>query len=350
MIVFIWRRQPPPGFIGGAELTEAAWATSLAALGHEVLFVGCYTHPRDHAVSDLAPLKEMLRHHDIAVEARTNRLEYEWRGVRCICASRQNLAQIATKLLAARPRMLWTSQEGCDEIASLRSSKTVLVSYAHSVSPIGMLSARIGADFVFAPSIFVQRLLLQRLGCQSTLLRPAIERPSNGEELRDTVLFVNPIREKGVTLAVALARAFPLQQFRFVEAWRTSDIGRASLPPNVELLPRQPNLDRLYAQTTLLIVPSVVADAAPRVVSEAGLRGVPVIGSDRGGITELVAEPDTNCLPAWSVGRWSRRMAVLLKCDGSLARAAAAQRELTQTLVEEPAAALERVGILKALQ
>jgi glycosyltransferase involved in cell wall biosynthesis len=350
MIVFIWRRQPPPGFIGGAELTEAAWAAALAELGHKVLFVGCHTNPRDHRLSDLSALREMLRYHGISVEIRADRLDYEWRGVRCICVSRRDLMQTARAILATRPRMLWTSQEGCDEIASLRSVKTFLVSYAHSVSPIGILSAKIGADFVLAPSIFVQRFLRDRLGCQSALLRPAMDRPSHAELPRDTVLFVNPIREKGVVLAAALARAFPLQRFCFVEAWRTSDIEPDCLPANVELLPRQPSLDQQYARAMLLLVPSVIADAAPRVIDEAGLRGVPVLGSHRGGISELVAQPETNCFPSWGVSRWSRRMAALLQCDRSREKAADAQRQLTQSLFEEPADALGRVGILRVLQ
>ncbi len=350
MIVFIWFRQPPPGFIGGAELTEAAWATALAALGHEVLFVGCHTDPRNHQVSHLPGLIELLRHHGIAVEIRGDHLEYTWRKVRCICVSRRELESTAKTILARRPRMLWTSQEHCDEIASLRSRETLLVSYAHSVSRVGVLSARIGAEFVLAPSIFVQTVLLSQEGCRSSLLRPAISPPRDAEQRRDALLFVNPIREKGVALAVALARTFPSEQFCFIEAWRSCDIESVRLPPNVRLLPRRQSLDDLYARARVLLVPSVIADAAPRVISEAAFFGVPVIGSNRGGIPELVAHPEANCLPPWSVGQWFRRIAKLLECDRSWACAASAQRQHTLSLLVDPAEALSRVGILRALE
>lgn len=44
----------------------------------------------------------------------------------------------------------------------------------------------------------------------------------------------------------------------------------------------------IYAANDLLLVPSQVEDAFPRVIVEAGLHGVPTIGSSRGGIPEAV--------------------------------------------------------------
>lgn len=46
----------------------------------------------------------------------------------------------------------------------------------------------------------------------------------------------------------------------------------------------------VFSRARVLIVPSVVEDAAPRVIAEALVNGVPPLGSDRGGIPEMCAD------------------------------------------------------------
>ncbi|MFJ2747180.1 glycosyltransferase [Streptomyces sp. NPDC087297] len=46
----------------------------------------------------------------------------------------------------------------------------------------------------------------------------------------------------------------------------------------------------MYAGNDLLLVPSQVEDAFPRVIVEAGLHGVATIGSSRGGIPEAAGD------------------------------------------------------------
>ena len=71
-------------------------------------------------------------------------------------------------------------------------------------------------------------------------------------------------------------------RFVFVEAWQPVGDESKSFPDNVLLLPRQPNLQMQYARARLVVVPSTVPDAAPRVISEAGKNGIPVLGSTSG--------------------------------------------------------------------
>jgi glycosyltransferase involved in cell wall biosynthesis len=84
-----------------------------------------------------------------------------------------------------------------------------------------------------------------------------------------------------------MAIAMPERKFLAVEAWGPADSALKDLP-NVRILPKQWSLSSYYDAARLLLVPSVVDDAFPRVVTEAALHGVPCLGSDRGGTPEAV--------------------------------------------------------------
>lgn len=55
-------------------------------------------------------------------------------------------------------------------------------------------------------------------------------------------------------------------------------------------VPRVYDMGPLYRSHRLLLVPSTVEDAFPRVIVEAALHGVPSIGTDRGGIPEAIGD------------------------------------------------------------
>jgi glycosyltransferase involved in cell wall biosynthesis len=48
--------------------------------------------------------------------------------------------------------------------------------------------------------------------------------------------------------------------------------------------------DKLYEAIDLVVVPSIIPDSYPTIVMEAGVRGVPVVGSKIGGIPEMIDE------------------------------------------------------------
>ncbi|MBI4587666.1 MAG: glycosyltransferase [Candidatus Rokubacteria bacterium] len=51
--------------------------------------------------------------------------------------------------------------------------------------------------------------------------------------------------------------------------------------------------DDFFREVDVLVVPSIWTEAAPMVIREAYARGVPVVGSNRGGVPELVEEGET---------------------------------------------------------
>jgi glycosyltransferase involved in cell wall biosynthesis len=343
MILFAWRRLPPPGFIGGAEISEGAVARSLAATGHPVTFVGSTTSPRHPGRSRMAWLLELLDHHGVTPNRdRWGNLHYRWGGIDCHAVDQEQLVRTVRRL-ADGAQLIWTSQEDCPSIRQA-ASELPAATYAHSVSDVGLLSAQLDARWVFAPSYFVQDVIRDQFGLAPYLLRPPLAPVAARSGLvgRNQVLFVNPIRAKGVGTACEIARRMPTTRFVFVEAWGPAEPD-LELPPNVTLLPRLPTLTPLYQRARLLLVPSVVDDACPRVILEAGAHGVPVLGSDRGGIPELIANK-ANVLGVDDYNAWTARANHLLASPPEWAAAQHAQNALVGALREEPAQRLAQIG------
>jgi glycosyltransferase involved in cell wall biosynthesis len=98
---------------------------------------------------------------------------------------------------------------------------------------------------------------------------------------------VNPIPAKGADLLHQLIRRMPEQRFTLVEGWWNTAAEFAAYP-NVTYVPRVYDMSPLYRSHRLLLVPSTVEDAFPRVIIEAALHGTPSIGTARGGIPEAI--------------------------------------------------------------
>lgn len=102
------------------------------------------------------------------------------------------------------------------------------------------------------------------------------------------ITLINPCGLKGAPIFLALARQFPELPFAAVPTWGTDDTDLHSLRelPNVHLLEPAEEIDVIFAQTRVLLVPSLWPETFGYVVPEAMLRGIPVLASDIGGLRE----------------------------------------------------------------
>ncbi|HEX5709697.1 MAG TPA: glycosyltransferase family 4 protein [Pyrinomonadaceae bacterium] len=105
---------------------------------------------------------------------------------------------------------------------------------------------------------------------------------------RGYVTMINPCVYKGISIFLSLASRMPEVEFAAVLFWGTSPEDREALErlPNVTLLKPSPNLDDIFGQTKVLLVPSLWGEAYGQVVVDAMLRGVPVLASNVGGLPE----------------------------------------------------------------
>jgi len=116
------------------------------------------------------------------------------------------------------------------------------------------------------------------------------------DSAREVVLFVNPHPKKGVEIALALAAARPDIQFLFQESWELSPNHRKYLEeaiermPNVTLNAPVHDMRNIYKRARIVLAPSQWQEAWGRIATEAQISGIPILGSNRGGLPEAIGD------------------------------------------------------------
>ncbi|MDJ0461905.1 glycosyltransferase [Streptomyces sp. H27-C3] len=287
--LFAWRRTPPPLLIGGAEVTQQLLAEELAAAGWQVVYLGSHQAPWDQT-TQLPQLRSLLGAHRFPYEEAEGVLRYRWNGVDCIAAPQDRVAPTLHELqVGLRPDAVFTSQEGAADLAEQARPVALVVGILHSVSKtgLGVLDGR--PQYGLAVSEFVLSRAPQYNGTRLAVLHPPFVQPTQDTNVlrTDSVLMVNPIPAKGSVLLHEVIRTMPEQHFTLVEGWWNTAAEFAAYL-NVAYVPRTYDMENLYRSHRLLLVPSTVEDAFPRVIVEAALHGTPSIGTDRGGIPEAI--------------------------------------------------------------
>jgi glycosyltransferase involved in cell wall biosynthesis len=151
-----------------------------------------------------------------------------------------------------------------------------------------------------ANSQFTAERFFRRFGIRPHVIVP-IFRPERYHATghRRYATLINPVPEKGVELAFAIAALCPDIPFLFVRAWRLRPQDLFSLKarvgrlPNVELIDARFDMKSVYGATRILLAPSISEETWGRVASEAQCSGVPVLGSDAGGLPEAIGPGGT---------------------------------------------------------
>lgn len=180
---------------------------------------------------------------------------------------------------------------------SLMRHGVPLVVYLHNVEfdeLAGDPRELAGATFI-ANSAFTADAYRKAFGIEAVVIPPAIDKAVFATPTsREFVTFINIDEKKGVGKAIEIARDNPDIPFLFVESWvlgrealkafaaRTSDLS------NVTFMRRQSDMAKVYGRTRILLAPSRWEEAWGRVASEAHCSGIPVIGSNRGGLPDAI--------------------------------------------------------------
>lgn len=146
-----------------------------------------------------------------------------------------------------------------------------------------------------ANSRFTAAAYTERYGIDAVVLPPLIDARRYRTETRGSaVTMINPVPQKGIDVTLEIARLCPDIPFNIVEGWGLPDETRRRIDAinavtgNITVQPRTEDMRSVYANTRVLLAPSQWQEAWGRVASEAHVSGIPVIGSDRGGLPEAI--------------------------------------------------------------
>lgn len=119
------------------------------------------------------------------------------------------------------------------------------------------------------------------------------------------VTLINPYEIKGLLIFIELARRLPEVEFAAVHTWGAQEKQLEPLRqlPNVRIIPGSDDVDVIFAQTRVLLAPSLWGEAFGQVVVEAMLRGIPVLASTSGGLPEAKLGVDY-VLPVRTIERY----------------------------------------------
>jgi glycosyltransferase involved in cell wall biosynthesis len=196
----------------------------------------------------------------------------------------------------------------------------------------------VNVDLILANSAATRQHYLQTMNIQSHSIGLFVNAQATLAAQHDPqfITFVNPTAEKGVALFLKLvlraAAEAPDMRFLVVDSrnsfaaalqrFRVSALALKS----ITLLPKQESMTQVYANTSVLLMPSLWFEGAGRILIEANANGIPVLATNRGGIPEtlggagcLLPIPDRCATDHWTmpdddeVAPWWNELSRLLR-------------------------------------
>lgn len=275
-----------PQGTGGLEINTHVLARALIRAGHEVR-VFCAVHD--------TPLYRSRR---MVTKLFGRTILSDMRMGYPVHRARYPVLSAAEAVAVARPDVVVAQGWNAAELARAFCAAGVpALVYAHNAQQPGPADA--GIDII-ANSRFTASLHKDRnvIGIVPPLIEPHAYRVTSS---REAILFVNPIPQKGLAIALDLARSRPDIPFDFFEAWLLSPKQRADARrltaglANISWHPAISDMRQAYRRARLVLFPSAM-ETWGRVASEAHISGIPTLGSDRGALPDTIG-PAGLCLP-----------------------------------------------------
>lgn len=282
--------------IGGATTSNRLLIDAFAHAGHECRALTLVRDSTSRGISTLATIDQ--HGNSILVVDRITIME---------CHNTRSFRDALSFLLVDfSPDWVLVSSEDATQaivraVASLAPEKMIYMARTPLTFPFGPAAycqAPYAADLIrnsrsiLTVSKYMEGYIREWLGVDAHAL-PISPFPEPSVGYKETpkapvITMVNPCPLKGESIFYDLVVRFPSTHFLAVRGWGNPRemSERPSTYSNLEVTGPTDNMETVWAKTSILVVPSLWIEAWGRVVTEAMLRGIPVIASNSGGLPE----------------------------------------------------------------
>ena len=312
-VLFLARFFAPP--LGGGEFFIISVLKYLKEKGYSCMGV-CYYDPETNA------------------QFKTEKLT-EWQGIPVLQTSIDRISKIQELYEDIEPDLVITQSYDAPiivDVAKRMGIKTILGTHfwrnicAVNDNFVGMLDRPMDtvtllktyhrvfheADEMYVNSKFMQKAVERYVGVNiERIIHPLVDvtRVLCSEKTDDYITIVNPDSGKGGDVFADIARKMPERKFMSVGLASeiipenikiNSKIKRLS---NIKILEKTDNMKDIYAQTKILLIPSLVDETFSMVALEAMANGIPILSSSNGNLPFLVENGgfllDTGDIDSW---------------------------------------------------
>jgi glycosyltransferase involved in cell wall biosynthesis len=318
-ILFANMRYPIPFYIGGDSSTIDTILQYMSRLGYRCMSLGAYNPPIDkefrhleHTFTGFFRTNPKIFHQCIVhrIEVRTYmkipfialRKEYHFQTTYpCVATSRQSFKPMFTSLVKQfKPDIVLTQLEGSVEVMKICEKRQIpcIVFLCDVQSRNNVFIQRANrtnqCKAVIFNSNFTMSAYKKAVKKPMVLYYPPI---STGQHVakhnsKKFITIINPVQPKGGMIFWQIAKRMPDTQFLAVHGWYDPRIDGIKLDnlKNVTIIDFQSDMKTVFAQTKILLVPSIIHEGFGKVVIEAQANGIPVIASNNGGLKEATGQ------------------------------------------------------------
>jgi glycosyltransferase involved in cell wall biosynthesis len=170
---------------------------------------------------------------------------------------------------------------------------------------------------VVALSAFLGDVVDASFGVDARVIRTMVDIDAVRADDHDPecIIMVNPRSKlKGGDIFLDIAGRMADEQFLVAGDFATNDQrGRAAALDNVTYLGWVDDMREVYGRAKLLLVPSIVEEGGPRVIVEAFANGVPVVGTNRGGVPGFIGDAGAVVDDPYDIDEWVRTVEATLE-------------------------------------
>ncbi len=292
--------------LGGANKCNRLLVEGLANISHQVHAIVPITN-ETNASSSLS-LHDLLAAHGVQAESLSGVEQFTFEGV--IVHALHDPARVRSHLIeqikSLDPDWILVSGEEWSQgllEAALQVAPSRVIYLAHTVlflpfGPQAFFPSQRRTELItqvahiVSCGQFVHDYIQQWSGLKSTIFHyPAYgpgPYPYSGQFENQFVTLINPSKGKGLDILLELAKRLSCIQFACVPTWGTTEQDRTELKrlDNMTMIQPCEDIEHIFSKTRVLLLPSLWPEGFPLTSVEAMLRGIPVLGSNVGGIPE----------------------------------------------------------------